>query len=204
MVASLGKLKLLIRFFAYQDAIQPLGITKLYKLLYFADVAHLRVTGQTITGGEYLKYPYGPIPLQGERALQDLCNHHLVHEEHVLLADGRLLRKLTAPQMPNMALLTDPERETLDFVLKQYGEETALTLSNWSHQEAAWIQAADRRPLDPELMGYRDSEDDESLEAIVLLDEWYATPDEKGADYWDEFAQEVEANRIHLREDDAL
>jgi len=74
MKVNLRKLMQLMVFFAHHEAVKPLGKTKLFKLLYFTDVTHLRMVGQSITGAEYLKYPFGPVPMQGSFALKELRN----------------------------------------------------------------------------------------------------------------------------------
>lgn len=75
MRVNLRKLKQLIMFFAHEDAVKPLGKTKLLKLLYFTDVTHIRAVGEPITGAEYSKFPYGPVPTQGDFALKELQLH---------------------------------------------------------------------------------------------------------------------------------
>jgi hypothetical protein len=35
--------------------------------------------------------------------------------------------------------------------------------------------------------------------AIMLLDEWYATPDDRLPGYWDELVKERETNRLRFR-----
>ena len=42
MKVNLRKFMQLIMFFAHHEAVKPLGKTKLFKLLYFTDVTHLR------------------------------------------------------------------------------------------------------------------------------------------------------------------
>jgi hypothetical protein len=39
--------------------------------------------------------------------------------------------------------------------------------------------------------------------AIALLDEWYATPDDRPPGYWDARLHEIETHRLHFREDSA-
>lgn len=37
--------------------------------------------------------------------------------------------------------------------------------------------------------------------AIMLLDEWYATPDDRLPGYWDELVKERETNRLRFRDE---
>ena len=202
MAVHLGKLRQLILFFVHQEPVQPLGRTKLYKLLYFSDMLHLRATGESITGAEYRKYPYGPVPTEGIGALQDLIRHQWVREEPISLSNDLTLHKLISAQLPNLTLFKESERESMDFVLDHFGGQTATSLSELSHQELAWLMADDGAPLDVELMGTKSTTEDAFSEAIALLDEWYEMPDKKGDAYWDEFIKEIETDRMNLREMD--
>jgi uncharacterized phage-associated protein len=205
MAAHLGKLRQLILFFAHQESAQPLGHTKLYKLLYFSDMVHLRATGESITGAEYRKYPHGPVLPEGITALQDLIRHQLVREKHIALSNGLTLHKLTSTQVPDLTLFKESERKSMDFVLDHFGSQTATSLSQLSHQELAWLMADDGGPLDVELMGAKSTSEDPFAEAIAIIDEWYEAPDKKGDAYWDELAKEIETSRMNLREkDDSL
>ena len=112
MKVNLRKLMQLIVFFAHHEAVKPLGKTKLFKLLYFTDVTHLRTVGQPITGAEYLKYPYGPVPMQGNFALKELQKHRLISQKRTQITSKRFMRELTALQMPDMTIFTEQERQT--------------------------------------------------------------------------------------------
>ncbi|MBI4550948.1 MAG: hypothetical protein HY710_01650 [Candidatus Latescibacteria bacterium] len=37
-------------------------------------------------------------------------------------------------------------------------------------------------------------------DCLRLLDEWYATPDDKGVEWWDKFEQDLKQNRLRLHE----
>jgi len=39
------------------------GKTKLYKLLYFLDFEHFKLTGRSVTGAQYFAWPKGPVPV---------------------------------------------------------------------------------------------------------------------------------------------
>src|SRR5207302_260927 len=48
------------------------GKTKLNKLLFYADFLAYQKTGQSITGEEYVKQPFGPVPARAEQCLRAL------------------------------------------------------------------------------------------------------------------------------------
>jgi uncharacterized phage-associated protein len=192
MAANLRKFMQLIVFFAHDEAVKPLGKTKLFKLLYFTDVTHLQTAGRLITDAQYLKYPYGPVPVQGEFALKELRKRHCIRIQR----NKQSVWEITALQHPDMTIFTTQEMQTIHYVIQQYGDDTAATLSWRSHQESAWLFAEDWRPL--QLLPDKPSAESENKNAaaIAWVEQWYATPDDQPPGYWDEFEELLKANPI--------
>ncbi|MDZ4772472.1 MAG: hypothetical protein SGI72_04995 [Planctomycetota bacterium] len=67
-VVHAEKLRNLIIVIAEHPKVTSLGLTKLWKLISFADVTALREHGATITGSDFVKYPHGPVPSRGRRS----------------------------------------------------------------------------------------------------------------------------------------
>jgi uncharacterized phage-associated protein len=202
MAVNLRKFMQLIVFFAHHEAVKPLGKTKLFKLLYFTDATHLETTGQSLTGAEYLKYPYGPVPTQGDYALKELQKYRLIRQQRVQIATERFRREITALQMPDMKIFTAQERQTIQHVMQQYGEDSAVVLSWKSHQEPAWLFAEDWRSLTLTPMQQSPEKDGQNTAALALLDEWDAIPDDKPPGYWDELEAEIEAHPFRFSDMD--
>lgn len=201
MRVNLRKLRQLILFFAHETAVKPLSKTKLFKLLYFTDVTHIRTMGEPITGEEYRKFPFGPVPTHGDFVLKDLKRRRLIIEKRILLPNTGFMREFNALQIPDVAIFTEQESETISRVIQEYGKDTASVLSWRSHQEYAWLFAKEWRPLQltPK---QRAAHPPKNAAAIALLDEWYATPDDRPPGYWDELIQEIETNRLRFRDED--
>lgn len=202
MAVNLRKFMQLIVFFANHEAVKPLGKTKLFKLLYFTDATHVKMAGQSLTGAEYLKYPYGPVPTQGEYALQELQKHHLIRMQRVPISARRFRRELTALHTPNMAIFTAQEQHTLQHVIQQYGAESAVVLSWKSHQEPAWLFAEDWRPLTLTPTPRGAEEDSKNAAALACIEQWYATPDDKPPGYWDALEADIAAHPFPFGNED--
>ncbi len=147
------KLNELILFIANHPNVTDLGLTKLYKLIYFADVECLRVLGQTATGSEYIKYEHGPVPSRGEKQLKLLRKAGAVvtvKEPYGAYFIERVIAKEGGA--PNV--FTVDELQLLDRICQRYGNQTAGYLSELSHLEPAWHYAQLRAKLAPELMSY--------------------------------------------------
>jgi uncharacterized phage-associated protein len=156
------KLRNLMLAIAVHPNVKSLGLTKLWKLIYFADVAALREHGATISGSEFVKYPFGPVPSRGEKVLKEMRREKLL--ETVQRASGTFTQTLvTALGKPDVRVFSANERVVIDVVCRRFGGKTAKELSSLSHSEPAWALATDLAKLDSGLMHYGDSEDPEGL-----------------------------------------
>ena len=157
-----AKLKEAILYIASHPRVRDLGLTKLYKLIYFAEVAHLREYGVSITESEYIKYPHGPVPSRAERCLKELKRQEKVTTENDPYHDYELC-SIRAAEAPEFSALSEPELKTLDAVCARLGSESATSLSDRSHDEPAWICAGMQDKLSKDLMFYGSAEDPEGL-----------------------------------------
>ena len=202
MRVNLRKLMQLIIFFAHHEAVKPLGKTKLFKLLYFADVTHIRTMGKPITGAEYRKFPFGPVPTQGDFALKELQLHRLISQKRIPLPNEHFMREFTALQGPDMAIFTPQEIKTIYYVIQEYGKDTALVLSWKSHQEYAWLFAEEGMPLELRPENPSTENNNKNAAAMAWVEQWYATPDEQPLGYWDEFEALLKAHPIDFGDKD--
>jgi uncharacterized phage-associated protein len=161
-VVHVDKLRNLILLIAQHPSVKNLGLTKLWKLIYFTDVAALRGYGSTITGSEFVKYPHGPVPSRGEKVLKALKREALLETEQGANA-GFVQTFVTALAKPDAGAFSPEERAIIERICRELGGKTAKALSELSHDEPAWALANDLDKLDPELMHYGQSEDPEGL-----------------------------------------
>src|SRR3972149_10475712 len=66
------KYKNAILFVAKKIQNGTLGKLKLMKLLYFLDFDFFEKYGRSVTGDEYLRFEYGPVPRMGEKILKEM------------------------------------------------------------------------------------------------------------------------------------
>lgn len=156
------RLRNLILVIATHPSVKSLGLTKLWKLIYFVDVAALREHGATITGSEFVKYPHGPVPSRGEKILKAMRGEELVATEQRKNA-GYVQTSVIALAKPDASVFSSEERAIIERVCAELGRKTAKALSDLGHDEPAWALANDLDKLDPELMQYGGAEDPEGL-----------------------------------------
>lgn len=162
MAFDLDKLKEAMLYIASHPNVSDLGLTKLYKLVYFVEARHLREHAEAITGSDFIKYQHGPVPSRGEKAIKQLRKAGAIHAEREEFA-GYDMTAISPLRKPDPRVLSESERATLDSVCAQLGSKTASQLSDLSHDEPAWIAAPMLRKLSPDLMMYGSAEDPEGL-----------------------------------------
>ena len=156
------KLEELIVHLGSHPGVENLGLTKLWKLIYFIDARAVRELGEAVTASEFIKYEHGPVPSRGERHLK-----HLVKCGEVTttprVVGGKTLNEVKATRKPNLTVFPKEELKLIEAVCKELGRKTAKVLSDISHQEPAWHYAEMMHKLSPELIAYGQSEDPDEL-----------------------------------------
>lgn len=131
------------------------GETVLYKLLYFADFNYYELYEEHLTGADYRKLPYGPVP----QKLDAIINQ--------MMEEGQLQRVKTEyhgyPQtrfLPlekaDLTALRASEKEIIDRVIEQMSDWSAAAISAYSHKDMPWLASKEGETIDYELVFYRD------------------------------------------------
>ena len=126
------------------------GATKLNKVLYFAEFAHVRRFGVPISGAEYFKLEQGPAPRRLKPVRQQLLeagDAALVVEDFL----GYSMQRLVPRRAPDLTRLTPLELQTIDDVLADLANLTAKQVSDLSHEDAAWRHTPDLQTISYEL-----------------------------------------------------
>ena len=116
--------------------------TKLNKILYFCDFAHVRRSGDPITGFEYQKLPQGPAPRAMVPVRDRLIEDKTLSLQVTTDAFGYTHHILSASRDADMAVFSESERATIDDVISEIVEMSARQVSDLSHEDAAWHMAA--------------------------------------------------------------
>ena len=111
------------------------GVTKLNKVLFFAEFTHLRRRQRVISGCEFRKLPHSPAPRQLLPVRKKLIASgaaELVEERDFL---GRPQHRLIPSRAANLEVFTEEEPQTIEDVLDQLVGMTGTQVSELSHQE---------------------------------------------------------------------
>jgi hypothetical protein len=130
------------------------GATKLNKVLFFADFAHVRRHGTPITGAEYQKLPQGPAPRRLKHVRDALVAGgaaRVVREEFL----GYELHRLVPVRSADLSVFTKEELGTIDRVLDDLEGLNPRQVSDLSHEEAGWrlVGEGDVIPYEAALVG---------------------------------------------------
>src|SRR5687768_12406409 len=82
-MARFSKLNATVHYIISRCQPEDLGATKLNKILWFADVAYYERFGKTITGDEYVKRQFGPVPKHVPMATRELEDEGLIVSKEV-------------------------------------------------------------------------------------------------------------------------
>jgi putative zinc finger/helix-turn-helix YgiT family protein len=118
--------------------------TKLNKMLWYCDFLHFRDHAVSITGSPYLHRPYGPVPQHYEMLLCLMeLEGLLTRTEQVFDADKGIVGEvLSAGSAKGRPVLMASERTAIKTVAALFGAWTARRLTEASHHEFAYINAA--------------------------------------------------------------
>jgi uncharacterized phage-associated protein len=170
-----NKLQELMLYVAQQlESDRAGGATKLNKVLYFADFAHVRRTGHPITGAEYQKLPQGPAP----RRLIPVRRRLIESGEAELRAESYLgyeQHRLVAKRDPDLSLLSADEMDSVNRVLEDLAHLTAAQVSALSHAEPGWqlVDEGERIPYEAALIAPEQMETPTSRRLATEIAERY-------------------------------
>ncbi len=135
------------------------GMTVLYKLLYFIDFDYYEKYEDQLMGLVYLKNHHGPTPLLFENLIDDM-----IKKGNVEIVKSKFYRfpqtkYLVNPEIePDLSILNGQEQKHIDWEMKRLSDLTAKQLTELSHKDVPWISAENGKPLDFESVFYRTSE----------------------------------------------
>ena len=132
------------------------GATKLNKVLFFADFAHVRRSGRPISGADYQKLPNGPAP----RRLKPLRDRLVASAQARIEREdflGYEVHRLVPLRPPDLSVFTQEEIDTIDRVLVNLEGLNGRQVSDLSHEEPGWrlVHDGDTIPYEAALVGAR-------------------------------------------------
>ncbi|GMX58759.1 MAG: hypothetical protein MCSN_4130 [Candidatus Microsyncoccus archaeolyticus] len=132
------------------------GMTVLYKLLYFIDFDYYEKNEEQLMGLVYIKNHYGPTPILFDRVIKEMNKKGEIEVLKSKFYQHPQTKYLLNPSIiPDLKILNGKEKEHIDWELQRLSNLTATALSDLSHKDVPWISAQEGRPIDYESVFYR-------------------------------------------------
>jgi transcriptional regulator with XRE-family HTH domain len=153
---NIAKLKNVLLYILEQSAGKPnVGETVLYKLLYFSDFNYYEIYEEHLTGSEYRKLPYGPVPQKLDMIINQMIEEALIQRvktDYHGLPQTRYLPLVKS----DLTELKASEKDVIDRVIDQMGNWTAKTISDYSHKDLPWEVTDEGQKINYNLALYRE------------------------------------------------
>ena len=135
------------------------GMTVLYKLLYFIDFDYYEKYEEQLMGLVYLKNQLGPTPLLFDNLIKEMLRKGELEKVNSKFYKYPQTKYLVDPDIvPDLSILTGQEQQHIDWELSRLSDSTARELSEMSHNDVPWITAHEGKPLNYESVFYRTPE----------------------------------------------
>ncbi len=118
-------------------ASKPILKTKLLKEMFYVDFLCYKKMCKSMTGLEYVKLPYGPVPDQFENILNQSVNDKIISYD-IKYKENYEEHDITSKTTFNSTLFTDDELDILNEVYSKFKDYTVKDIVEYSHNEKAY------------------------------------------------------------------
>jgi transcriptional regulator with XRE-family HTH domain len=154
---NIDKFKNVLLYILEQCAGKPnVGETVLNKLLYFSDFNYYEIYEEHLTGANYRKLPYGPVPQKLDTIIGQMMEKGMIQR-----IKTQYFNKLQIRYIPllkaDLTELKASEKEVIDKVIEQLSDLSAAAISNYSHKDMPWLASKEGEEISYELVFYREA-----------------------------------------------
>ena len=131
------------------------GMTVLYKLLYFIDFDYYEKNEKQLMGLTYFKNTHGPAPREFAKVVEGMKKEGLLEEIKSRYFQYEQKKFLPRKQADLSVLENSDELAMINDVLARYSDKTASDISRISHNDMPWAAAKNGEDLKYEHVFYR-------------------------------------------------
>jgi uncharacterized phage-associated protein len=132
------------------------GETVLYKLLYFSDFNYYEQYEEQMTGAQYKKLPFGPVPQKLQSIITNMIEGGQIQRFKVDYYGNTQTRYMPLAKA-DLTQLKASEKDVIDKVIEQMSDWSATMISDYSHKDMPWIATKDGEEINYELAFYREA-----------------------------------------------
>ena len=111
--------------------------TKLLKEMFYADFIYYKNTCKSITGLEYAKLPFGPVPDEFETILYDCANKKIINYD-IDFENQYECHNISAIKKFDKSIFTKDELDTLVKIKNKFKSYCSKDIVDFSHKEKAF------------------------------------------------------------------
>lgn len=154
---QVNKFKNVLLYILERCAGKPnVGETALHKLLYFSDFNYYELYEEHLTGSNYRKLPYGPIPQKLDTIIGQMMEQGMIQRIKTEYCNKMQIRYIPLAKA-NLTELKASEKEVIDKVIEQMSDWSASTITNYSHKDMPWLATKEGEEINYELAFYREA-----------------------------------------------
>lgn len=127
----------MICYYANSKKVTDLYLTKLMKMLWYADALSYKRRGHTISGLVYRAQPMGAVPV----AYESIVDFSTIQREEIVIGDATGCRFLPTPNK-EYHHLTSEDKEILDAIIHLFGKKSQTEIVERMNREDAYTQTA--------------------------------------------------------------
>lgn len=153
---NVNKFKNILLYILERCAGKPnVGETVLYKLLYFSDFNYYELYEEHLTGAEYKKLPYGPVPQKLDSILNQMIGENQIQRIKTEYK-GFPQKRYLPLEKTKLIELKASEKDVIDKVIEQMSDWSATAISDYSHKDLPWEVTEEGKNISYELAFYRE------------------------------------------------
>ncbi|MDQ6422596.1 DUF4065 domain-containing protein [Paenibacillus sp. LHD-117] len=122
--------------------------TKLMKLLWFSDFYYFKKQTVSISGAVYQRLKFGPVPKDHDILLAHLQHMNIIKIDEHEHDDGWVRMEVRSAQEFDPTVLEHEELATLEKINYAFESFGSRKISDYSHEEKAWIETQNELPID--------------------------------------------------------
>ena len=175
--------------FLIHESSQEVGITKLMKLVFLADVEHVQLYGERLCDIDWTWYNYGPFSQSVYGAVEALDSEGLIQD--ILMTEQRSIKSLDMPAVEALMEISARHRYTARRVLSRYGKLSLHAIKQVAYGTETMRRAEQGKRLDVMQEARRSLADSEP--ALATLLQQVGEPDMRSwGDLEDSVAEDIE------------
>jgi transcriptional regulator with XRE-family HTH domain len=136
-----------------------IGMTVLYKILYFIDFDYYEKFEEQLIGARYMKNTHGPTPIVFPKLIRELEEEGKLETVKSKFYTYEQTKYLVNPGISlDLSALSGQELAHIDWEINRFSEATASQISALSHKDTPWLVAKDKEIINYEHVFYRPEE----------------------------------------------